>query len=236
MAKDYYVVLGVGHDATRDQIKSAYRSKAKRWHPDRTREGSEPFQIIQEAYDVLGDAGRRQAYDEELARDRRRVQNAARESRSEPLRRRPCPVEPLVPARRTSRPRDVFSQSPIASLIEEFFDHPFGAPDTPIQPRAWRRRDGIHVRVSLTREQALRGGRIRLWVPVQNVCPACRGRGVAGFFECLYCDGNGAVVSEHPVDIEFPGGLVDGAEGRVSLSLPGMGDLSLMLYFRVREW
>jgi hypothetical protein len=38
------------------------------------------------------------------------------------------------------------------------------------------------------------------------------------------------------VDVAFPEGLVDGVEGRVSLSRPGMHDLPLVLHFRVGEW
>jgi hypothetical protein len=44
------------------------------------------------------------------------------------------------------------------------------------------------------------------------------------------------VVDEHPVDITFPGGIVDGVEGRVSVSHPAMGDLSLVLHFGVDPW
>jgi hypothetical protein len=44
------------------------------------------------------------------------------------------------------------------------------------------------------------------------------------------------VVTERPVDVAFPGGLADGVEGRVSLGHLGIGDLSLVLHFRVDEW
>ena len=97
-------------------------------------------------------------------------------------------------------------------------------------------REDIHVRVSLTQQQALHGGRLRFWVPIQIVCPACRGQGRTGFFECLHCLGQGTVVDERPVEVAFPGGLVDGDEGKVSLQWPGMGNLSLVLNFRVDEW
>jgi molecular chaperone DnaJ len=236
MAKDYYVVLGVDPDATLDQIKSAYRRKAKKWHPDHSEAGSGPFLVIKEAYDVLCDAGRRRAHDEELALDRKRAQQAAGVVRPEPLRRRRCPVEPLVPTQRTSGVHDVFSDSPFHSLIDELLGRPWSDADAPTRPAAWRGREDIHVQVSLNREQALRGGRIRFWIPAQALCPACRGRGGTGFFQCPHCDGRGTVIDERPVDVAFPGGLVDGVEGRVAVSRPGMDDLSLVLHFRVDEW
>jgi hypothetical protein len=56
-----------------------------------------------------------------------------------------------------------------------------------------------------------------------------------GFFQCPRCSGRGSVVDEYPVDITLPAGLVDGSEASVSLSRPGMADLSLRLHFRVGE-
>ncbi len=235
MAKDYYLILGVPSDATPDEIKSAYRREAKRCHPDHSGEGSEPFLDLREAYEVLGDAGRRQAYDDELAREKRRVHFGAGEVRPEPLRPRRCPVEPLVPTQRTSRPYDAFLDPSFPSFIAEFFRRPWSDLDIPIRPETRRRPEEIHVEVSLTQEQALHGGRVRIWVPVQIRCPTCRGRGGAGFFECLHCYGSGSIAGERPIDVEFPGGLVDGFRGSVPIRRPGIGDLFLVLHFRVTK-
>ena len=64
--KDYYGLLGVSPDATAEAIKSAYRKKAARFHPDRNPdpEAAAHFRAAQEAYDVLADADRRKVYDE----------------------------------------------------------------------------------------------------------------------------------------------------------------------------
>jgi DnaJ-class molecular chaperone len=184
---------------------------------------------------VLGDPARRRAYDDELAREQRRAQHAARGVGPEPLRRRRPPVEPLVPTHGTGEPRDAFSDSTYLSLIEEFFGRPWRGPDTSVRARPRQGREGIHLRVSLTPEQAFYGGRIRIWVPVRTLCPACRGQGGTGFFECPYCYGSGTMVDERPVEVAFPGGIADGVEGSVSVSRPGMADLSLVLHFSVDE-
>jgi molecular chaperone DnaJ len=235
MVKDYYLVLGISSDATLDQIKSAYRRKAKRWHPDHCGEGSEAFLDIQEAYEVLGDPGRRRAYDNELAHEKR-VQHRAREVGPEPLRRRRCPVEPLVPTQRSSHPRDALFGSSFPPTMTERFRRLWNDLDSPIRQETRRAVEEIHIEVSLTREQALHGGRIRVWLPVQIRCSACRGRGGVGLFECPYCFGSGTVVEQSPVDVSFPGGLADGFKGSVSLRRPGLGDLSLVLHFRLDGW
>ena len=67
MAKrDYYEVLGVGKDASEDEIKKAYRKIAIKYHPDRNpgnKEAEEKFKEAAEAYDVLHDPQKRQQYD-----------------------------------------------------------------------------------------------------------------------------------------------------------------------------
>jgi len=64
---DYYEFLGVARDASGDQIKSAYRKAALRWHPDRNpdnkHEAEENFRRASESYSVLSDAQKRSVYD-----------------------------------------------------------------------------------------------------------------------------------------------------------------------------
>ena len=64
--KDYYATLGVGKDATKDQIQKAYRKLARKYHPDINKEpeAEAKFKEIGEAYEVLKDAEKRKKYDQ----------------------------------------------------------------------------------------------------------------------------------------------------------------------------
>ncbi len=68
MARDYYETLGVSRTATDADIKKAYRRLAMKYHPDRNpgheKQATEQFKEINEAYSVLGDAEKRQQYDQ----------------------------------------------------------------------------------------------------------------------------------------------------------------------------
>jgi len=71
--KNYYEVLGVDKDATKEKIRKAYKTLAKKYHPDLNKNSSESeakFKEINEAYEVLKDPEKRRKYDE--------LQNAAK--------------------------------------------------------------------------------------------------------------------------------------------------------------
>jgi DnaJ-class molecular chaperone len=68
---DHYTALGLDSAATLADVKKAFRQQASAWHPDKNADPQAPerFRAVQQAYDVLSDADKRQAYDDNRRRN-----------------------------------------------------------------------------------------------------------------------------------------------------------------------
>jgi DnaJ-class molecular chaperone len=69
--KDHYAALGLASSATLADVKKAFRQQAALHHPDRNAapDAAQRFRAVQEAYEVLSDADKRQAYDDNRRRN-----------------------------------------------------------------------------------------------------------------------------------------------------------------------
>ena len=180
MAKpDYYETLGVAKGADADEIKKAYRRKAKELHPDRNSDNPNAeaqFKEVNEAYDVLKDADKKAAYD--------RFGHAAFEGGMGG----------------GGRPGGGYGQQgDFASAFSDVFDDLFGdfmgGQRGGGRQRAARGSDlRYNLRVSL--EDAYQGHQKTINVPTSVTCDSCNGSGAEGGAEpttCPTCSGIGKV-------------------------------------------
>jgi len=183
--KDYYEILGVPRNATKEEIKRAYRRLALQWHPDRNKspEAEERFKEITEAYSVLIDDEKRRLYDlyghEGLSGQYATQQDFQREAFRSSWR----DIEEVL--------RDLGFGS-FDSLFERLFRDVgfgwFGFGGERAPERVYEVRVGLR--------DAFNGGRVRLRVPVEEVCSRCNGTGAEpGHLRiCRDCNGSGQVV------------------------------------------
>ena len=179
MAKrDYYETLGASKGASADELKKAYRTKAKELHPDRNSDNPNAeaqFKEINEAYDVLKDADKKAAYD--------RYGHAAFEG-----------------GMGGGGHRGQAGQGDFASAFSDVFEDLFGdfmggGRGGGGRSRAQRGSDlRYNLRVSL--EEAFSGVQKTINVPTSISCDTCRGTGAEGGVEpvtCPTCSGMGKV-------------------------------------------
>ncbi len=178
MAKrDYYDILGVARGSSADELKKAYRAKAKELHPDRNTKdptAESQFKEVNEAYDVLKDDTKKAAYD--------RYGHAAFEGGN------------------GGGQRGGFQQGDFASSFSDVFEDLFGdfmggRGGGQARSRAQRGSDlRYNLRVSL--EEAHQGIQKTINVPSSQTCDVCRGTGAEGGAEpvtCPTCSGMGKV-------------------------------------------
>ncbi|MCH2250189.1 MAG: molecular chaperone DnaJ [Cognatishimia sp.] len=180
MAKrDFYDVLGVGKGASADEIKKAYRKKAKEYHPDRNAENAEAaevkFKEANEAYEILKDAEKKAAYD--------RYGHAAFEGG-------------MGGGGRGGH----HGQGDFASAFSDVFDDLFGdfmggGGRGGGRQRAARGSD-LRYNLRVTLEEAYSGLQKSIQVPASVSCGSCSGTGAEGGAEpttCPTCSGMGKV-------------------------------------------
>jgi molecular chaperone DnaJ len=172
--RDYYEVLVVEREASYDEIKSAYRKAALKWHPDRNPENKEvaeeKFRESTEAYSVLSDEQKRAAYDR------------------------------FGHAGVSGAGAGGFDAS-IFEGFQDIFGGMFGFEDLfgggrGGQSRAQRGQD-LRYDMTLTFEEAAHGLRTKIKIPRLEFCESCDGSGAkagTGVTTCEQCRGRGQVV------------------------------------------
>jgi molecular chaperone DnaJ len=173
--KDYYEVLGVKKEASKDEIKDAYRKLAMQFHPDRNKapEAEEKFKEISEAYAVLSDDQKRQTYNQlgHQGFDQRYKQE------------------------------DIFKGADFDSVFHDMgfgdiFRTLFGGGGFGGEQRNTGQDIGVNIEVTL--EEAAKGTEKEMEIPRTERCEVCGGSGAApgtNPVTCPKCHGTGQVES-----------------------------------------
>jgi molecular chaperone DnaJ len=237
---DYYKILGVGKNASEEEIKKSYRRLARQYHPDRNpgdKAAEERFKEISQAHDVLSDAEKRKAYDRGGALGGFGM-----------------------PGGFGTGGFDSFGG--VGDILSDLFGRAgAGAGRGPGQggvrggPQRQARGRDLETEVSLSFDQAVNGAQVPLAVPtsqpcptcngsgakpgtVPKVCPVCNGRGLEsqsqGIFSmsqpcsnchgsgtviedpCPTCNGTGAQRSVRRMRVNIPAGVRDGSRIRLA--------------------
>lgn len=194
MSEDHYTLLGLGRDASVDEIKKAYRQLAMRHHPDRTQnnpQDTEIFKAVAVAFATLSNPERRAEYDRLLAAAERRA-TKTRTRRTQTT---------------TSDRRQ--QNTPFGDILEEFFQ---GWDRGPLE------RDDRVLEITLTSQEAKMGVTVPVDIPWKDQCPLCQGSGLAPFSICSGCRGSGYTHGSRRLTLNIPSGVASGTTQRLCLA------------------
>ena len=187
--RDYYEVLGVAKTASADEIKSAYRKLAMKYHPDRNpgdESAKAKFQEASEAYEVLSNPEKRQRYDQFGHQG----------------------VEFGPGGFDFGRDFSHFQDVDLSDILNSVFggamggggfgfSSMFGGGRRPADPNAPERGADMSMELEIDFEEALFGSERTLELTLPDQCSACGGTGAAPGthrVKCPTCGGRGAVV------------------------------------------
>lgn len=205
--RDYYEILGIAKSASLEQIRSAYREAALRYHPDRVPEAEkkgaeEKFKEISEAYAVLSDPKKRALYDQHghSGIDQRYAYE------------------------------DIFKGADFTTIFEDLSEFGFGETlfekifgDFGLSGKRRRNRD-LQMALEITLEEAATGCEKKIALPRYDPCPECGGQG------CQKCHGEGRVRITRQISVKIPAGIETGSQLRVrGEGEGGQGDLYIVI-------
>jgi molecular chaperone DnaJ len=245
--KDYYKILGLPRTASEQDIKSAYRRLARKYHPDVNHDNpqaTEHFKEVSEAYAVLGDAEKRPKYDQ-FGSDWERYDKAGFSA---------------SPSRASSGGNYTYDYTSPNGGFGDIFDSIFGTtgrartrpgpasnPGPSVHTRASdfgfgrgtaprpQRGDDIEQPLEVSLEEAYQGSTRQLQIQSTELCSYCNGTGLRTGQRCTICGGRGVVPRPKRLEVRIPPGVDDGTkvkvpgEGGPGLSGGPRGDLLLRI-------
>jgi molecular chaperone DnaJ len=206
MKEDYYKLLGLKRDADPETIRDAYRTSAKRTHPDLSEQKRNPqdFIKIKEAYDVLKDCEKKRRYDRQLNESRESAGSASADRG-----RRFGPEN--MPGRGSAPFEEVYPQYESRRNTSTSWDF------------------DLHLDLVLSGHEAWRGGGFPIHVPFYRPCPNCasarRGKGLF----CPVCSGRGSVRSRIRLLLNLPPGVMHGTHVLVGPEYTGYRGVGLVI-------
>ncbi len=222
--KDYYDVLGVDRGASEQQIRAAFRKRARELHPDVNRDdpqAAEKFKDLNEAHEVLSSADKRAMYDR-FGEEWQRYRDAGVSPSDAPYTRRGAPNEDFESWFTGGEGSFTYRTSGAGNeRFSDFFNLLFGNQGEPAgrsrirQNRPTRGTDS-ELTTTVTLEEAFTGTTRQVTIKSPEACPICSGSGTARGATCPRCDGSGTVDRQKQLEVRIPKGVRTGSRVRIA--------------------
>ena len=218
MTKDYYKILDINEGCSQDEIKSAYRRLARKWHPDIAGNSADvitKFKEINEAYEILSNLSKKADYD-----TARRFYNYAKNE----YKTSQSAEKKQTAYKNTTRPDFKETESKSKSTFnikwEELFFNKKKGNDSKSAPQ---RGKDINADVEISVFEAIEGCSKVINMLQTQVCQKCSGRKFVNGNLCSHCKGKGETSVHKKFTIKIPAGIKD----KSKIRLAGEGEKGL---------
>jgi molecular chaperone DnaJ len=211
--KDYYKILGVGENAKPEEIKKSYRDLAKQYHPDThpgSKQAEERFKELSEAYAVLGDAKKREQYDQLRKYGFNGQHPRGRGGQ-------PFDFGDVFRRGESAGPGGfTFQGFEFSGGIEDILSQLFGGGFGERFNRSGRERQSDSTaELSVPFELAATGGRTSFALEREQACARCGGTGRTVSRKCPECKGSGRTKDRKTYQVKIPAGIQDSEKIRL---------------------
>jgi DnaJ-class molecular chaperone len=205
--RDYYEVLGVPRTATDEDIRKAYRKRARKHHPDVNpgdKSAQEKFKEINEAYQALSDPEKRRKYDE-LGPDWQAGSDFT-----------PPPGREGAGRAGSRDFSDIFGNGGGQGGFSDFFESMFGRRAGGAGAVSRSKGATVEAEIGLTLEEAHHGVTRGITFQADKPCSDCGGTGAKDGKPCPTCRGAGVVRRSKSLDVTIPAGIRNGSVIRLA--------------------
>ena len=239
MTKDYYKILGVSQNCTEQELKSAYRKLARKFHPDVAGDSSEvvsKFKEINEAYEILSDKVKRAEYD-----TINRFYNYSSTKQKDENKQKTASAPNDFKKNRNETKKEEQKSSNFNFKWEDFISkyREFSKDikeDTKAQYGNVKRGKDINTDVEITITEAINGTQKVINMLQTQVCPKCHGRRFVNGSICPHCKGKGDISDYRRFSVKIPAGIKNNSkirlagEGEKGLNGGANGDLYITVH------
>ncbi len=227
--RDYYDILGIPRSASADDIKKAFRRRAREYHPDlhtgtKKSEMEKKFKELNEAHEILSDPDKRKKYD----LYGHNWENAEAYERA----RQQAGAQPGWTGTGSTGGGHFSGSGDFSDIFETFF----GGRSRGSTPGFAVDGEDLETDVELSVRDLLTGVTKRVELSERITCKACDGKAMVRGRPCIVCGGSGIQLDKRKIEVRIPAGVEDGTRVRIAgKGQPGVnGGKPGDLYLRVQ--
>jgi len=257
MTKDYYKILGISELCTEQELKSAYRKLARKWHPDiagNTEDVVKKFKEINEAYEMLSDKTKRAEYDTVRRYYNYSSENCTKTKEETKNTTKPDFGNTKQNTQKETRKEEENKSTGFNFNWEEFiskykeYANKFEQAKTKFEQQNEETRNAkygnskrgkdINTDVEITITEAISGTVKVINMLHTQVCPKCGGRKFINGNICTHCKGKGETSEHRRFTVKIPAGVKDNSkirlagEGEKGINGGNNGDLYITVHIK----